>query len=111
VHRMAALAQPRRGVFSGRCFGTWIAVPSNMKRFSFRQMAVVGICAFVLMWSSMSLQAEPELVDLCCGGPGDCGAGDRCCPPEILGLSDCSDTDLGYCRTSCVRPGRPGGVQ
>jgi hypothetical protein len=62
------------------------------------------LVATVIFCSSVpSLFAQPEQLQSCCSGVGDCG-GAKCCDPESLNMLPCDPEELGYCMVTCVRP-------
>ena len=67
------------------------------------KIAVLGLCVLAAIICSAALVAAPERVSsVCCSGPGDCGAGEKCCDALSIGLPDCDPEVPGYCRSACI---------
>ena len=65
----------------------------------------VVLVAVVLFCSSVpSLFAEPEQLQSCCSGPGECGDA-QCCDASSLNMPPCDIQNTGYCMVVCIRPG------
>jgi hypothetical protein len=64
---------------------------------------LVLVGAVIFFSSVPSLLAEPEQLQSCCSGLGDCG-GAKCCDPELLGMLPCDIEQAGYCMVVCLRP-------
>jgi hypothetical protein len=65
---------------------------------------VLMCCGLVVLAGVFSLAASPEPRWICCNDPSDCG-GRLCCPPELVGMPNCSDDELpGFCMSVCIKP-------
>jgi|KBSSwiStaDraftv2_1062776.scaffolds.fasta_scaffold1307714_1 hypothetical protein len=67
----------------------------------FSTALVVG-CLALVVYSGASLFAEERQEAACCGSPGDCTNGDRCCDPGSVGQPPCSDDAPGICMPTCI---------
>lgn len=65
------------------------------------RILVIAIGFAVSIGAVVSVEAvASEHFDVCCSGPGDCAAGERCCD---LGYPDCAGEAPGYCRSACPK--------